>query len=37
MQLKSIEFEQNIFNNFRKLILLIIRKDKFKFTKILYS
>ena len=37
MQLKSIKFEQNISNNFRKLKLLIIRKDKFKFTKILYS
>jgi len=37
MQLKSIKFKQNIFNNFRKLKLLIVRKDKFKFTKNLYN
>jgi len=37
MQLKGIKFEQNISNSFRKLKLLIIRKDKFKFTKILHS
>jgi len=37
MQLKSTKFKQNIFNSFRKFRLLIVRKDKFKFTKILYS
>jgi len=37
MRLKSIKFEQSIFNNFQKLELLIIRKDKFKFTKVLHS